>query len=341
MGFLQNILKKLLKESASEKEVSDAIENHEQIIINYKSPRKQNDTANGERVIEVYAYGDTKAGNPVIRAFQPYGDTTTRVPSWKFFRLDGILSWQPTGKYFSHPASEDYKGLGEFNPNGDKTMLIVKQIAHFDKEEPTQKPEEEIFKTDTEKRMDYLRTQLENPRKIDLSQFDKNKQPPQTLAQLSQKMEQEPDVYKTDTEKRMDYLRKQLENPRKIDLNQFNKKEQSPQTLAQLSQKMKQEPDVYKTDTEKRMEYLKQQLENPRKINLNTSISDKETDKRIGNQIDKLEKELKEPQTLAQLSQKMKQKPDVYKTDTERNMENLRQQLQNPRKIDLSQIPKN
>ena len=55
--------------------------------------------------------------------------------------------------------------------------------------------------------------------------------------------------------------------------------------------------------------------------------------------------------TLADLNKKMKQEvpqepnkvnnePELYKTDTEKNMERLRQQLNNPRKIDLSKIPK-
>ena len=32
--------------------------------------------------------------------------------------------------------------------------------------------------------------------------------------------------------------------------------------------------------------------------------------------------------------------PEIYKTDTERGIDRLRQQLQNPKKIDLSHIPK-
>jgi hypothetical protein len=31
---------------------------------------------------------------------------------------------------------------------------------------------------------------------------------------------------------------------------------------------------------------------------------------------------------------------EPYRTDTERNMEKLRQQLENPKKIDLSKMPK-
>ena len=105
--LLQEIL---LKESVSVNDIDDAMDNHKRVIINYHS--KGEDVATGARVIEVYAYGLTKAGNPVIRAFQPYGDTTTKVPSWKFFRLDRISAWEDTGQTFSRPASEIYRGLG-------------------------------------------------------------------------------------------------------------------------------------------------------------------------------------------------------------------------------------
>jgi phage FluMu protein gp41 len=96
----------------------------------------------------------------------------------------------------------------------------------------------ELYKTDTERGMENLRKQLENPRKIDLSQFDKKKHQ-QELDQLRQKIGNEgermnfgdfnrkltepeqPELYKTDTERGMENLRKQLENPRKIDLDKI------------------------------------------------------------------------------------------------------------------------
>ena len=88
--MLEGINRILLSESVSINSVNDAIDTHTRIIINYHT--KGEDIATGARIIEVYAYGLTKAGNPVIRAFQPYGDTTSRVPSWKFFRLDRITA---------------------------------------------------------------------------------------------------------------------------------------------------------------------------------------------------------------------------------------------------------
>lgn len=127
--ILESLNKILLQESVSINSVNDAIDTHTRIIINYHT--KGENIATGARIIEVYAYGLTKAGNPVIRAFQPYGDTTSRVPSWKFFRLDRISYWKPTKQVFTEPASNYYKGLGDFNPDGDNTMSVVYKIAKF------------------------------------------------------------------------------------------------------------------------------------------------------------------------------------------------------------------
>ena len=101
---------------------------------------------------------------------------------------------------------------------------------------------------------------------------------------------------------------------------------------------MKKKPltkqDVFKTDTEHRMERLKQQLDNPitlsdiktndafKQFNRNTSVT-------YG---PKTKQDVQEPSTQNQ--------QEIYKTDTERGMDRLRQQLQNPQKIDLSRIPK-
>ena len=295
MKLFENILNKiLLTESVSVKDVESAIDNHNRIIINYHSKGEDNNT--GARVIEVYAYGLTKAGNPCIRAFQPVGDTTSRVPSWKFFRLDRITAWQPTKQTFTHPADFYYQNIGDFNENGDETMSVVYKIAQFtDKENDVKTPEaqpkskEDIYKTDTEKKMERFRQQMENP--ITLSDIKTN----DAFKKLPQKKETGPkskeDIYKTDTEKKMERFRQQMENPRKIDLSQFSSKPRpkseeetkkdleklrntlnnKTMSLSDLNKKMSDEnpsEDIYKTDTEKKMERFRQQMENPRKIDL-------------------------------------------------------------------------
>ena len=260
--MLEGINRILLSESVSINSVNDAIDTHTRIIINYHT--KGEDIATGARIIEVYAYGLTKAGNPVIRAFQPYGDTTSRVPSWKFFRLDRISYWKPTKQVFTEPANNYYKGLGNFNPDGDNTMSVVYKIAKFgndnDNNEIT-KPinhssprmkgqsntndqqmqnarnnSDDVFKTDTEKRMERLKQQLNNPIKLSdiktkqgFRQYDTKPISIRDLQNMLVKRNQNlnnqtnsnNDLYKTDTERRMDRLRQQLDNPLKIDLSKI------------------------------------------------------------------------------------------------------------------------
>ena len=308
--ILKNIINKLfLNESVSLSDVNDALDNHKRVIINYHTNGEDNNT--GARVVEVYVYGLTKAGNPVIRCFQPYGDTTTKIPSWKFFRLDRISSWKETNQTFDRPASFFYKGLGEFNPNDDETMGVVYKIAKFGNSieqngiNTTQKgPKmksnnngDEVFKTDTEHRIDRLRQQLKNPI---------------TMDDLKTK-----DALKnTDTKTNAD---------------------SGPKKKTDISNNS----DVYKTDTEKNMEKLRQQLENPKKIDLNTlrsKLGDTSNPIKYGDLVKKLS-QTEYPHTKSEDKDNNKQ-DNIYKTDTEKNMEKLRQQLENPKKIDLSRFNK-
>ena len=254
------LLKEILNESVTIDDINKAIDDHKRVIINYNSNGE--DIASGSRVIEVHAYGLTKAGNPVIRAFQPYGDTTSRVPAWKFFRLDRIKQWKETKQTYSHPASFYYKGLGEFNPNDDLSMSTVYKIANFNSNInnnvttlSSPKTKDEVFKTDTELGMERLKQQLNNPITLsDLKTQDgfkgvdnkTNHSGPKTKADLNtDKQELEDDelrngmkntenspsspktkdeVFKTDTELGMERLKQQLNNPQKIDLSQIPKR---------------------------------------------------------------------------------------------------------------------
>lgn len=273
-GLLQEAI---LEESASVDDVISAIDGHNRVIINYHTDGK--DKADGPRVIEVYAYGITTAGNPVIRAFQPFGDTTTSVPRWKYFRLDRIVEWRPTEQKFTRPASDYYKGLGEFNKNGDKTMATVFKIADFENGSSADsealrnmatsgvpKLKNNVEKTETERRMERLRQQLNNP--IMISDIGKNvdgtsNSGPKLSAKAEREKEKTDDVFKTDTERGMEKLLKQLENPRKIDIPGENDKKEDDKKQNDVKT-----DDVFRTDTETGMEKLLKQLENPRKIDL-------------------------------------------------------------------------
>lgn len=123
MDYFKRLLEEaFINESiATVSNVNDAINNLTQVEIRYNSGGEP--VATGRRIIYPVAYGLTKSGNPVIRAFEPYGDTKTKVPAWKFFRLDRIKRWRPLKKTFKGEV------LNGFNENGDESMSIVYNIA--------------------------------------------------------------------------------------------------------------------------------------------------------------------------------------------------------------------
>ena len=128
MSLFSEIVREVLKEDVDVKSINNAIENTYEVIINY---RGEDGEHTGAREIQPVAYGTTKAGFPVIRAFQPNGDTSSRVPSWKFFRVDRIEGWKPMPeKVFGEPPGFD-QALGRFNPNGDESMSQVFKVASF------------------------------------------------------------------------------------------------------------------------------------------------------------------------------------------------------------------
>ena len=132
MGLtLYDIIKNIINESVSGDEVLDAIHNKRYVRIKYddgEPPRKGIDKGNpkGSRVILPMAYGTTKAGNPVVRAFQWNGNSRRGAPKWKFFRLDRITSWKPFRKQFSAPPDDLY------NYTGDRGMGSFVDNAKFD-----------------------------------------------------------------------------------------------------------------------------------------------------------------------------------------------------------------
>ena len=274
MELLERIYNSLLlTESVGVDEVNDALDNHKRVIINYRS--KGEDKNTGARVIEVYAYGLTKAGNPCIRAFQPYGDTTSRVPSWKFFRLDRIIEWKPTEQTFDRPADFYYKNLGNFNPNGDETMSVVYKVAKFGNDQIPQvsvndepKTKEDVYKTDSETRMERLKQQVNNPIKhSDIKIGDAFKLAKQTPKPTGEPKTKE-DVYTTSktqpltqnnpntTEKTPQEKQDNLDRLRNI------LKDRQPISLSDLNKKMKEEPqerkwqDVFNQEAEKDLEQM-------------------------------------------------------------------------------------
>lgn len=127
------LIESLLEEAISTEEVADAIKSHRCVHINYNSTKGQGKNT-GERYIVPFALGITKSGNPILRAFQPEGDSTSEVPRWKYFRLDRIENWTPSDETFTKEQIDSYSTYGEPNYNGDKTMSSVYLVATFDNE---------------------------------------------------------------------------------------------------------------------------------------------------------------------------------------------------------------
>lgn len=125
---LYNIFENIILESVRPDEVIEAIDKKRRVNIEYDGDDEE---SKGRRTIDPYAYGLSKNNNPVIRAYQVFGDTSSEVPKWKLFRLDRIIKWEPTGYVFKKPVSDIDPSIPDFNPLGDELMNTVYKIAKF------------------------------------------------------------------------------------------------------------------------------------------------------------------------------------------------------------------
>ena len=136
MSLLKEILEEsfLLKEDASVDAINNAVNNMHPVRIVYNGP---SGTGNGEREIYPVAYGLSTAGNPVVRAFQPQGSTSSEVPSWKFFRIDRIERWDNDNSRTFNPEE-----LNGFNDKGDEQIETLYAISPISNAKPERKPEQ-------------------------------------------------------------------------------------------------------------------------------------------------------------------------------------------------------
>lgn len=122
--------KNILLEDVEPQKIIDSIKKRYEVKINYYD---KSEKGSGTRLIQPVAYGTSKSGNPVIRAFQPFGDTKTKVPHWKLFRVDKINQWKPLrNRKFQEPPHSQWNANGNFNPKDDKSMSDVYIIADFE-----------------------------------------------------------------------------------------------------------------------------------------------------------------------------------------------------------------
>jgi predicted DNA-binding transcriptional regulator YafY len=124
---LYETFENLLTEVASRDQIMTAIKDRRVCVINYKGDEPG---GTGLRVIEPVAYGLSKKGNPVVRAWDREGASHKAylgkkpLPSWRFFRVDKMDFIRPTQETFDTPRPD-------YNPNGDKSMERVFIIATF------------------------------------------------------------------------------------------------------------------------------------------------------------------------------------------------------------------
>lgn len=128
---LYTILKSVLNESIDQNSVSNAIENRTRVLIDYSD---EDNNAPGQRLIEPYALGITKAGNLALRAYQYQGATLRGIPKWKLFRLDRINKWRPLkNSIFELQPRDQGFDAPAYNENGDNSLVSVITQVHFNK----------------------------------------------------------------------------------------------------------------------------------------------------------------------------------------------------------------
>jgi hypothetical protein len=137
---LYNTVKSLILEIASIDSIVNAIKNKDKIIIYYDGDEPG---GRGLRNIEPVCFGYSKAGNPVLRAWDEEGASHTAykgeqpLPGWRLFRVDKIQSFRPSGEKFTTPKPG-------YNPRGDKSMTRVIINAVFGNQ-PTPSPYTDII----------------------------------------------------------------------------------------------------------------------------------------------------------------------------------------------------
>jgi hypothetical protein len=132
---LYNTVKSLILEVASIDSIVNAIKTKNKVIIYYDGDEPG---GRGLRNIEPVCFGYSKAGNPVLRAWDEEGASHTAykgeqpLPGWRLFRVDKIQSFRPSGEKFTTPKPG-------YNPRGDKSMTRVIINAVFGNQ-PTPSP---------------------------------------------------------------------------------------------------------------------------------------------------------------------------------------------------------
>ena len=236
MAFDFEAFKKLLEESlvplnesAASNAIIQAIDGHYQVLITYVTP----DNVAVKRQIEIYAYGLSKAGNEVIRAFQIDSGKNRQHRSesgvWKLFRVDRIKSFRILKTMFK-PFSDEPRKRGFlyapwFNSESDRSMTTIykmSDLANYDGE--TYDNHGSYFKRDADRKRDkYYQKKAEK-------QQQKAQEPTNSYSQYDSSIEKDENP-STDVMKgpipnpsNTPAQQPQQEEPQEFDTTEFNKR---------------------------------------------------------------------------------------------------------------------
>lgn len=111
--------KQFLKESSNNTEelIKKSIQNRNTILFYYEGDKNID---RGYRWVEPVAFGISKKGNKLLRAFQikEHPSKSGHIPMWRLFRVDRISKISTSLKKFNRVR----KG---YNPDGDRGMSEV------------------------------------------------------------------------------------------------------------------------------------------------------------------------------------------------------------------------
>jgi len=120
---LYNLAESLIFEVATKSDIMDIMQKRRIAELYYDD--NEDPGGKGKRWVQMYAYGNSLAGNDVVRVYQVGGDTKTIEQGWKLFRVDRMNGLRKLGGTF-----DEAKPL--FNPTGDKDMTQIYYITQFD-----------------------------------------------------------------------------------------------------------------------------------------------------------------------------------------------------------------
>jgi len=129
---LYNIFEQLILEGGEDQSVNDAIDNKYMVNIMYSDSPTEPPT---KRYLQIYAYGLSKAGNRVIRAYQLGGQSKSGFDKsrWKLYRLDRISSWEPTTMKWYRPIQAQDVSAPEYKFRDNEMTQIFNQVSFDDK----------------------------------------------------------------------------------------------------------------------------------------------------------------------------------------------------------------